>query len=64
MAAVLRVINFYERDNIERQRLLRVFNCYLPWEDFSDEELLIRYRFQKCNFLISYINIIRTFFVI
>ena len=45
MAAVLRVINFYERDNIERQRLPRVFNCHLPWEDFSVEELLKRYRF-------------------
>ena len=44
MAAVLRVINFHERDNTERQRLLRVFNCHLPWKDFSVEELLKRYR--------------------
>ena len=45
MAAVLRVINFYERDNIEGQRLPRVFNFHLPWEDFSDDELLKGYRF-------------------
>ena len=45
MAAVLRVINFYERDNTERQLLLRVFNRQLPWEDFSDKELLKRNRF-------------------
>ena len=45
MAAVLRVINFHERDNTERRRLPRVFNCHLPWEDFSDKELLKRYRF-------------------
>ena len=45
MAAVLRVINFHERDNTERQRLPRVFNCHLPREDFSVEELLKRYRF-------------------
>ena len=45
MAAVLRVINFHERDDTERQRLRRVFNCHLPWEDFSVEELLKRYRF-------------------
>ena len=37
MAAVLRVINFYERDNIG---LPRVFNRQLPWEDFSDGERL------------------------
>ena len=47
MAALLRVINFYERDNIERQRLPRVFNRHLPWEGFSDEELLKRYRFGR-----------------
>ena len=45
MAAVLRVINFHERDNTERQRIPRVFNCHLPWEDFSVEEPLKRYRF-------------------
>ena len=45
MAAVLRVVNFRERDNTERQLLLKVFNCHLPWEDFSVEELLKRYRF-------------------
>ena len=45
MAAVLRVINFNERDNTESQRLPRVFNCHLPWEDFSVEELLNRYKF-------------------
>ena len=45
MAAVLRAINFHERGNTERQRLRRVFNCHLPWEDFSVEELLKRYRF-------------------
>ena len=45
MAAVLRVNNFYERDNTERQLLLRVFNRQLPWEDVSDKELLKRYRF-------------------
>ena len=45
MAAVLRVLNFHERDNTERQRLPRVFNCHLPWDDFSVEELLKRYRF-------------------
>ena len=45
MAAVLRVIKFHERDNTERQLLLRAFNCHLPWEDFSVEELLKRYRF-------------------
>ena len=45
MAAVLRVNNFYERDDTERQLLLRVFNRQLPWEDFSDKELLKRYRF-------------------
>ena len=45
MAAVLRVINFHERENTERQRLPRVFNCHLPWEDFSVEELQKRYRF-------------------
>ena len=47
MAAVLRVINFYERDNIEGQRLPRVFNFHLPWEDFSDDELLKGYRFGR-----------------
>ena len=45
MAAVLRVINFHERDNTERLRLPRVFDCHLPWEDFLVEELLKRYRF-------------------
>ena len=45
MAVVLGVINFHERDNTERQRLPRVFNCHPPWEDFSFEELLKRYRF-------------------
>ena len=45
MAAVLRVINFHERDNAERQRLPRVFNYHLTWEDFSVEELLKHYRF-------------------
>ena len=45
MAAVLRVINFHVRDNTERQRLPRVINCHLPWDDFSVEELLKRYRF-------------------
>ena len=48
MAALLRVINFYNRDNnIERQRLPRVFNRHLPWEGFSDEELIKRYRFGR-----------------
>ena len=51
MAVVLRVINFYERDNTERQRLLRVFNCNLPWSDFSDDELLKRYRFGRKSLL-------------
>ena len=45
MAAVIRVIKFHERDNTERQCLPRVFNSHLPWEDFSVEELLKRYRF-------------------
>ena len=44
MAAV-RVINFYEQNNIERQRLPRVFKGHLLWEDFANEELLKRYRF-------------------
>ncbi len=49
MTALLRVINFYNRDNnIERQRLPRVvFNRHLPWEGFSDEELIKRYRFGR-----------------
>ena len=51
MAAALRVINFYERDNIERQRLPRVFKRHLPWDDFSDEELLKRYRFGRESLL-------------
>ena len=51
MAAVLRVINFHERDNTERQRLLRVLNCHLPCEDFSVEELLKRYRFGRESLL-------------
>ena len=51
MAAALRVINFYERDNIERQRLPRVFKRHLPREDFSDEELLKRYRFGRESLL-------------
>jgi hypothetical protein len=51
MAAVLGVINFYERDNVERQRLPRVFNRHLPWENFSDEELLKRYRFGRESLL-------------
>ena len=51
MAAVLRVINFHERDNTEKQRLLRVFNCHLPCEDFSVEELLKRYRFGRESLL-------------
>ena len=51
MAAILRVINFHERDNIERQRLLRVFNCHLPLEDFSDKELLKRYRYGRESLL-------------
>ena len=51
MAAVLRVNNFYERDHTERQRLLRVFNRQLPWEDFSDKELLKRYRFGRESLL-------------
>ena len=51
MAAALRVINFYERDNIERQRLPRVFNRHLPWEGFLDEELIKRYRFSRESIL-------------
>ena len=51
MAAALRVINFYERDNIERQRLPRVFNRHLPWEGFLDEELIKRYRFSRESML-------------
>ena len=51
MAAVLRVIKFHERDNTERQCVTRVFNCHLPWEDFSVEELLKRYRFGGESFL-------------
>ena len=39
------MINFHERDNIERQRLFIVSNCHLPWEDFSDKDFLKRYRF-------------------
>jgi hypothetical protein len=45
MAALIQLINFYERNNIERQRLPRVFQRHLPWEGFSDEELVKRYRF-------------------
>ena len=41
------MVNFYERDNIERQRLPRVFNRHLSWEGFSDEELVKRYRFGR-----------------
>ena len=37
----------YERDNIERQRLPRVFNRHLPWENFSNEELLHRFQFGR-----------------
>ena len=51
MAAVLRVTNFCERENIERQRLLRVFSRYLSWEVFSDEKLLKRYRFGRKSLL-------------
>ena len=37
MAAVLRVINFYERDKIKRPLLPKVFNRHLSWEDFADK---------------------------
>ena len=51
--AALHVINLCERDNIfvERQRLPRVFNRHLPWENFSDEELLRRFRFGRESML-------------
>ena len=51
--AALHFINLYERDNIviERQLLPRVFNRHLPWENFSDEELLRRFRFGRESML-------------
>ena len=48
--SALHFINLYERDNIERQRLPRVFNRHLP-VIFSDEELLHRFRFGRESLL-------------
>jgi hypothetical protein len=39
------------RNNIERQRLPRVFHRHLPWEGFSDEELVKWYRFGRESLL-------------
>ena len=49
--AALNFINLYERYNIERQRLPRVFNRHLPLENFSEEELLHRSRFGRESLL-------------
>ena len=44
--AALRLVNLYERD-LRRHRLPRTFKRHLAWEDFSDEELINRYRFGR-----------------
>ena len=49
--AALRLVNLYERDNIEIQRLPRVFKRHLPWEGFLEEELVKRYRFGRDSLL-------------
>ena len=49
--AALHFINLYERNDIERQRLPRIFHRHLPWEDFLDEELIKRYWFGRESLL-------------
>ena len=49
--AALRLVNLYERDNFEIQRLPRVFKRHLPWEGFLEEELVKRYRFGRDSLL-------------
>ena len=43
--AALRLVNLYERDNVEIERLPRAFKRHLPWEGFLEEELIKCYRF-------------------
>ncbi|XP_046863344.1 putative nuclease HARBI1 [Xenia sp. Carnegie-2017] len=45
--AALRLIDIFERNAIDRQRLPRVFNRHLPWQGFSDNDLRKRYRFGR-----------------
>ena len=49
--AALHLINLYERNDIERQRLPKIVHRHLPWEGFSDEELIKRYRFGRESLL-------------